>query len=149
MPLHCAGTCANLLFVSAALVEVIEDMSPGRHQLVPLRDVWFHQDTTPVPATYSAILIMDYARTVDLERAKARRTYVAHRNKTALRLVAIFPIDRVVHDHTHSGRHTWADDATGAVFCSNAFRARAEKLPGRLGMAFADCTLSPSPPLPT
>jgi len=145
-PLHCAGIHENLLFASTAFVGLIEDMSPGCHQVVPLHNVWFHKGTEPVPGTYSAVLIMDYAATVDLEHAKVRRTFVDHRNKTAIRLAAIFPKDRVIHAETGDGRHIWADDPTGAVFCSGAFRGRAEKLPGRLGITFAECTTFPRAP---
>lgn len=83
---------------------------------------------------------MDYAATVDLEKSRIIRTYFPHLDKTSVRLSATNPVQRVVRTATASGRSLWADEVTGAIFCTEEFRKRAKALDGKLGLDFGDCT---------
>jgi hypothetical protein len=135
-PLHSAGIHNNLMVVSQDLAHLIEEIAPGRHQIIPLSDVWFYKAKKPSPRQYSAILIMDYVHTVDLAQSDVQSHFIAHLGKTAIWLSAIFPDKRVVYTATSEGRHIWADDPTGAIFCTQEFKDRVEKMLGLNGLMF-------------
>jgi len=139
-PLHSAGIHHNLMIVSSEFAAMAEELAPGRHQFVPLSDVWFYKAKEPSPGRYLAALIMDYAPTVDLEKSNIVRQFLPHLQKTAVRLSAIYPVQRVVRTDTALGRSLWADEATGAIFCTEEFRKRAKALGGTLGLVFGECT---------
>lgn len=139
-PLHSAGIHHNLMIVSTEFAAMAEEMAPGRHQFVPLSYVWFYKAKEPSPGRYLAGLIMDYAPTVDLEKSRIMRTFLPHLQKTAIRLSAIYPVQRVIRADTAKGRSLWADEATGAIFCTEDFRKRAKALGGTLGLGFGECT---------
>lgn len=139
-PLHSAGIHRNLMIVSTEFAAMAEEMAPGRHQFVPLSDVWFYKAKEPSPGRYLAALIMDYAPTVDLDKSRIMRTFLPHLQKTAVRLSAIYPVQRVVRTDSALGRSLWADEATGAIFCTEEFRKRAKALGGTLGLVFGECT---------
>lgn len=139
-PLHSAGIHRNLMIVSTEFAAMAEEMAPGRHQFVPLSDVWFQKAKEPSPGRYLAALVMDYAPTVDLEKSRIMRQFLPHLQKTAVRLSAIYPVQRVVRTDTALGRSLWADEATGAIFCTEDFRKRAKALDGTLGLSFGECT---------
>ena len=139
-PLHSAGIHRNLMIVSTEFAAMAEEMAPGRHQFVPLSDVWFQKAKEPSPGRYLAALVMDYAPTVDLEKSRIMRTFLPHLQKTAIRLSAIYPVQRVVRTDTALGRSLWADEVTGAIFCTEDFRKRAKALGGTLGLGFGECT---------
>lgn len=139
-PLHSAGIHHNLMIVSSEFAAMAEELAPGRHQFVPLSDVWFYKAKEPSPGRYLAALIMDYAPTVDLDKSRIMRTFLPHLQKTAVRLSAIYPVQRVVRTDSALGRSLWADEATGAIFCTEEFRKRAKALGGTLGLVFGECT---------
>lgn len=139
-PLHSAGIHRNLMIVSTEFADLAERMSPGRHQFVPLPDVWLDSPAMRSPTPYVAALIMDYAPTVDLDRSRIVRTYLPHLDKTVIRLSSTSPDHRVVRSATARGRSLWADEVTGALFCTQAFRDAAEALGGTLGLGFDACT---------
>ena len=139
-PLHSAGIHHNLMIVSTEFAALAEAMAPGRHQFVPLSDVWFQKAKEPSPGRYLAVLIMDYASTVDLEKSNIVRQFLPQLQKTAVRLSAIYPVQRVVRTDTAMGRSLWADVVTGAIFCTEDFRKRAKALGGTLGLGFGECT---------
>ena len=139
-PLHSAGIHHNLMIVSSEFAAMAEELAPGRHQFVPLSDVWFYKAKEPSPGRYLAALIMDYAPTVDLDKSNIVRQFLPHLQKTAVRLSAIYPVQRVVRTDTALGRSLWADEATGAIFCTEEFRKRAKALGGTLGLVFGECT---------
>lgn len=139
-PLHSAGIHKNLMIVSTEFAALAEAMAPGRHQFVPLSDVWFQKAKEPSPGRYLAALIMDYAPTVALEKSRIMRTYLPHLDKTSIRLSATYPVQRVVHAETATGRSLWADEVTGTIFCTEDFRKRAKALGGTLGLGFGECT---------
>ena len=139
-PLHSAGIHHNLMIVSSEFAAMAEELAPGRHQFVPLSDVWFYKAKEPSPGRYLAALIMDYAPTVDLDKSNIVRQFLPHLQKTAVRLSAIYPVQRVVRTDTALGRSLWADEATGAIFCTEDFRKRAKALGGTLGLVFGECT---------
>lgn len=139
-PLHSAGIHHNLMIVSSEFAALAEEMAPGKHQFVPLSDVWFYKAKEPSPGRYLAGLMMDYAPTVDLEKSRIMRTFLPHLQKTAIRLSAIYPVQRVVRTDTALGRSLWADEVTGAIFCTEDFRKRAKALGGTLGLVFGECT---------
>lgn len=139
-PLHSAGIHKNLMVVSTAFAALAEELAPSRHQFVPLTDVSFYKEKQPSPGRYVGALIMDYAPTVDLEKSRIMRTYLPHLDKTSIRLSATYPVQRVVRTATASGRSLWADEATGAIFCTDKFRKRAKALDGKLGLEFGACT---------
>jgi hypothetical protein len=139
-PLHIAAIHDNLLIVDRQMAELIEELSPGIHQILPLNHVWFRGAKDPSPGLYCAVLVLDYAHTVDLERADVQRHYVEHLGVTSIWLAAVFPERRIIRAETGLDRHIWAADPTGAVFCSDAFRNRAMALPGLVGAVFQSCT---------
>jgi len=139
-PLHSAGIHKNLMIVSTDFAALAEKMAPGCHQFVPLSDVWFYKAKEPSQGCYLAALIMDYVPTVDLEKSRIMRTYLPHLDKTSIRLSATYPVQRVVHTETASGRSLWADEVTGTIFCTGEFRKQAQSLSGTLGLDFGLCT---------
>lgn len=139
-PLHSAGIHHNLMIVSSEFAAMAEELAPGRHQFVPLSDVWFYKAKEPSPGRYLAALIMDYAPTVDLDKSRIMRTFLPHLQKTAVRLSAIYPVQRVVRTDTALGRSLWADEVTGAIFCTEDFCKQAKALGGTLGLGFGECT---------
>lgn len=138
-PLHSAGIHKNLMVVSSEFAALTEELAPGRHQFVPLAYVSFYNGEQTSPDRYVAALIMDYAPTVDLEKSRIMRTYLPHLDKTSIRLSATYPVQRVVRAETASGRSLWADEVTGAIFCTDEFRKRAKALGGKLGLDFGVC----------
>lgn len=139
-PLHSAGIHKNLMVVSTEFAALAEELAPGRHQFVPLANVSFYNGEQTSPDRYVAALIMDYSPTVDLEKSRIMRTYLPHLDKTSIRLSATYPVQRVVRTETALGRSLWADEVTGAIFCTDEFRRRAKALDGKLGLDFRDCT---------
>lgn len=76
-PLHSAGIHSNLMIVSNAFAALVEEMAPDRHQFVPLDDVWFRRSEEPSPGQYQALLIMDYAKTVDVDKSRVKGVYLS------------------------------------------------------------------------
>lgn len=138
--LHSAGIRYNLMIVSSAFAALMEETAPGKHQFVSLANVWFDECDESPRGGYLAALVMDYAPTVDLEKSRIRRTYLPHLDRTGIRLSALYPDQRVVRAETAKGRSLWADEVTGAIFCTDKFRKRAKALDGKLGLEFGDCT---------
>lgn len=62
---------------------------------------------------------MDYAPTVDPDRSSILRTFVPHLDQTAIALSAVFPEERVARVEASAGRSLWADELTGAIFCTD------------------------------
>ena len=58
-PLHSAGIHHNLMIVSTEFAALAEAMAPGRHQFVPLSDVWFQKAKEPSPGRYLAVRLAD------------------------------------------------------------------------------------------
>lgn len=139
-PLHSAGIHSNLMIVSNTFADLVEDMAPHRHQFVPLDDVWFKKAKEPSPGQYQAVLIMDYAQTVDVEKSAVSSVYLPKFERTSYLLAAVYPIERVVRSATAKGRNIWADEVTGTIFCNEDFKVRAEALKGTLGLDFGLCT---------
>lgn len=139
-PLHIAGIHGNLLIVSQQISDLITEMSPGLHQIMPLTNLWYAGEKEPAPGLFCAVLILDYAHTVDLDRADVQRHYLEHLGQTAIWLSSIFPETCLIRAATGQGRHIWADNPTGAVFCSDTFRKRVLALAGLPGAVFAGCT---------
>ena len=139
-PLHCAGIIDNLLIASSDFVDLVEELCPGCHQAVPLQHVWFKRAKEPSPGRYFGLLIAGYTRTVDLERSNIYRKKLPQFELPVVLLTGATVSTRVVYAQAANRLPIWADDATGAVFCTESFRARVNGLPGLSGLEFLDCT---------
>lgn len=139
-PLHCAGIQGNLMVVSVELADLIEQLCPAQHQIIRLSNVWFKRAKEPSPGRYAAVLVMAYTRTVDLDRSNIYRTYLPHLEKTAVVFTGSTLKTRVVFAAAEMGKTLWADDVTGALFCSEQFKEVVEAMPGLSGYDFGPCT---------
>lgn len=138
-PLNCAGYQHSLMIVRQELADLLDRMAPGKHQMIPLSNVWHERAKEPIQEGYLAVLIMDYALSLDLDRSEIVRSYLPHLDKTAVALTGTCPEQRVVRKETAASRSLWADAATGTLLCTEAARKQIEALPGLSGLRYDLC----------
>lgn len=124
------------MVVSVELADLIEQLCPRNIRSYPCQMCGSKPQKEPSPGRYAAVLVMAYTRTVDLERSNIHRSYLPHLDKTAVVFTSSTLNSRVVFAAAEMGKTLWADDVTGALFCSEQFKEAVEAMPGPVGLSF-------------
>lgn len=127
------GSLSNPAVFKKEFADLVEELDPGKHQIIEIANHWSKSDQVEIPGDYYLVNVYQTARTVDLEHTKLNRFVQRGTGINIVMLDSLTPETCTVYKSASEGRHLWRDDQAGAVFCSQEFRDRAKALQGGSG----------------
>ncbi|MCI5098322.1 MAG: hypothetical protein MRY77_18570 [Rhodobacteraceae bacterium] len=126
--------------VSQRVADVIEELEPGMHDIIPIPNMWSFRGKVRIERPFCFLNVHASARTVDLERSKVRHSYRRPNGPKFVSLNSISEGTCTVLPGAGEGLHLWRDDPTRQAFMSQTLVNRLRDM-SVLGCGFLECVM--------
>ena len=126
--------------ISQRVADVIEELEPGVHDIIPIPNMWSFSGKVRVERPFCFLNVHAAARTVDLERSDVEHSYRRPDGPKFVYLNSVLNDDCTVLPGAGAGLHLWRDEPTLQTFMSQTLVDRLRDM-SVLGVNFLECVM--------
>lgn len=126
--------------VSQRVADVIEELEPGVHDIIPIPNMWSFSGKVRVERPFCFLNVHASARTVDLERSRIVHSYRRPDGPKFVYLNSISEGTCTVLPGAGAGLHLWRDEPTLQTFMSQTLVDQLRDM-SVLGCGFLECVM--------